>query len=241
MRSIPRFLVSAVLAVLPSLAAAQDPTAGWLAMVTTPYAALVPGVTPAMLGTAEEARLFGGDVEIRYGRINDGATVMNSFGIGLRFAHFGITGVWQKCDGCGSRSLAAVDYDVVIARVRRGDDARPTSFVLGLRPGVGIGFVAGEDDVAIALATTLDLPLSVAIPWGSRFELIPHLEPGFGNGIVFQGDRRDSRFHGTAGAGVTLNNVRGGVGFNVGWRQVLLGGAPGTWGAGLTLRRGIGR
>ena len=221
----------------PGIAGAQASTAGWLAMVTSPYGALVPGVTPAMLGTADEAAAFGGDLEFRYGRLDDGATVLNSIGIGARLGNLGLTGVWQNCDGCGSRSLAGIDYDFILARVRRDDLPRTLAFAVGARPGLGLGIVSGEGDAAYAVATTVDVPLSLAIPVGARIDVIPHIEPGFGNGLVIQGGERDSRFHATIAAGVTLMNIRPGLGINVGWRRIFLGGAPGTWGVGLTFRR----
>jgi hypothetical protein len=233
-----RILVATAVVVTPALAGAQDATAGWLAMVTTPYGSLVPGITPAMLGTSDEAAVFGGDLEFRYGRLNDGATVLNSFGIGARIGKLGLVGVFQKCDGCGSRSLAGVDYDFIVARTGRVPGERSMSFVTAIRPGIGVGFVSGEGDAAVALATTVDVPLSLSIPMGQTMELIPHVEPGVGHGLVIQDGQRDARVHGTIALGVTLMNLWPGIGVNVGWRQILLNRAAATWGAGLTMRRG---
>ena len=239
MRSLLSILVgTASVAIAARSASAQDDTAGWLAMVTTPYGALVPVVTPAMMGMAAEAAVFGGDLELRYGRLDDGATVLNSLGIGTRIGNLGIIGVWQQCAGCGSRSLAGVEYDAVLARLRRPDSARVASVFVGLRPAVGLGIVSGEGAVAYAISTTVDLPVSIAFPMGSKVQLIPYVEPGFGNGFVAQGGQRDSRFHGTIALGLAVMNVRPGMGINLGWRQILLDGAASTFGAGITLRRG---
>ena len=239
MRSLRWTLLGAASVVVAAgSAAAQDDTAGWLAMVTTPYGALVPVITPAMLGIAAEAAVFGGDLEFRYGRLDNGATVLNSLGIGVRLGKLGIIGVWQQCDGCSSRSLLGVEYDAAIARVRRDDDPRVTSLYVGLRPAVGVGIVSGEGDAAYAIATTVDLPVSTAIPIGEGVQLIPYAEPGVGNGLVIEGGRRDSRFHGTIALGLAVMDMRRGFGINAGWRQILLHRAAATWGVGVTLRRG---
>ena len=230
-------LALGMLLAAPTLAKGQAETAGWLAMVTSPYGALVPSVTPAMLGMADEARALGGDIEFRYGRLDDRTTVLNSFGLGTRIGNLGITGVWQVCDDCGSRSLAGLEYDVMIARARRGDPVRALSFAIAARPGLGFGFVSGEGASAFTVATTVDVPMSLSIPAGVELEIIPHVEPGFGNGLVLQGGERDSRFHGTFAAGVTLMDLRPGLGINLGWRRILLDGSPDTWGFGLTYQR----
>ena len=232
------FVATVSVAVAAGSGSAQDDTAGWLAMVTTPYGALVPVVTPAMTGTAAEAAVFGGDLELRYGRLDDGDVVLNSLGIGTRIGNLGIIGVWQTCAGCGSRSLAGVEYDAVLARIRRHDGARVASVFVGLRPAVGLGIVSGDADAAYAVSTTVDLPVSIALPIGSKVQLIPYVEPGFGNGFVAEGGERDSRFHGSIALGLAMMNMRQGIGINLGWRQILLDGAASTWGAGVTVRRG---
>ncbi len=230
-----------VLLVGPVAADAQEESiAGWLAMVTSPYGALVPGVTPAMLGTAQEAAAFGGDLEFRYGRLAREGTTLTSIGIGTRVGNFGITGAWQHCNDCDSRSMGGVDYDFIIRRLRREDLPRTLMFTLGARPGIGLGIISGGGEPVYALAATFEMPVSVSIPVGAQLDLVPHLEPGFGSGMMVQGGERDSRFHGSIAAGVTLMNIRPGVGLNVGWRRIMLRDAPGTWGVGLTFRRGGG-
>ena len=205
--------------------------------MTSPYGALVPGVTPAMFGTAEEAAAFGGDLEFRYGRLDAGAADLHSIGVGARLGNLGIVGAWQVCNGCGQRSLAGVEYDIVLSRARRSETLRSFSFVSGVRPGLGLGVVSGEGEAVLAVATTLDVPLSMAIPVGARLWLVPHLEPGIGNGFTLDGGRRESGVHASIAGGVSVMEFRPGVGLNVGYRRIIHRGSPGTWGIGLTLRR----
>ena len=236
-RAFRRLLLAAAALALPATALAQDDPGAWRAMVTSPYGALVPGVTPAMLGMAEEAAAFGGDLEFRYGLLDGDAVRLHSLGLGARLGNLGIVGAWQLCNGCSQRSLAGLEYDFVLSRVRFDETVRATSFVTVLRPALGLGLVSGEGDAVVAVATTVDLPMSLAVPLGPRLWLIPHVEPGVGNGLAVQEGDREGGFHGAIAAGITLLELWPGIGINVGYRRILLADRPGTWGLGVTLRR----
>jgi len=228
-----------LLAVRSTNAAAQDRAdfAAWFALTFTPYGALLPMVTPGMVGADPVEGRASRAVEVRYSRwsFEGDGDVFNSFGAGGRIGGVGFGAGHSQCSGCDGVFMGGVDFEAVLKTTTLGSDASASLISIGLRPAVGIGFFTDVTKL-IVLSGAIDLPVSVSIPVGTAAHLVPFLSPGAGVGRI--SDRGESRT-GTraslaAGVGLVAAN---GLGVHLGWRRIFIEDGPSTLGVGISFGR----
>ena len=246
MKSRARILIAlGLMAVAGRPAAAQNSLkdfVAWAAMMSTPYGALPPVVTPAMSGHSASTRQAGGGssnvFELRYGHWafegeNDG---VHAGGIGARFGQVGVIVGYEGCNGCGGNIIGGADYDATLVSQQLTSGGASSLFTVGLRPAIGFGHTTDGPGVS-QVSGAVDVPFAVAVPVGATARVVPFLAPGFGFGSVRGGGDSETGTRGSIAFGVGVVDLSPGLALNLSWRQVFLDHGPMTIGLGMTFAR----
>lgn len=220
----------------PAAAQSIKDFVAWLAMMSTPYGALPPVVTPAMTGHQPKAG-SGSVFELRYGHYAfDGSSdAVHSGGIGARFGRVGVIVGYEGCSGCGGDIMGGVDYDATLVSQTLTGNGASSYFTVGLRPAAGFGRTTGSGRGTSLFSGTVDVPFAVAVPVGKSARVVPFVSPGFGFGSARGGGDSETGTRGSIAFGAGVVDLSPGLALNLSWRKIFLQDAPTTIGVGLTL------
>src|SRR5690606_16822749 len=173
--------------------------AAYIALSLTPVGAL-PLTARSTMFDAEPAPT---SFTARYGTQED----LHTFGIGGDFRAGGsgrasITLGYNPCDGCEGTFMLGADYITPITRRASGSGATPPAFTVSLNPSVGVARLA-EGEVT-ALATSVGLPISVAIGEAGAARFAAFVSPGIGLGRLSGLGDSESGMRPMLGGGVGL-------------------------------------
>jgi hypothetical protein len=217
---------------MPAQAQEENDVIAFFALIMTPHGAL-PSVAsgPATAGPS---------LDVRYGRYSfDGSDYsINNIGVGGNFAAAGgrmgiMLGIVSGEDDDNAK-MAGIDYNRSLMS-RPVGASTSSSISLALHPALGYG-KADEGDLN-AMSAALDIPVQLSMAAGKTMQFAAHLAPGFGYGRLSANDESESGTRATLGGGVSLLNVGGGVGVNLGFRKIFLDEAPTQWGLGMSWSR----
>jgi hypothetical protein len=223
-------------------ASAQDAgdLRAFVALRTTHIGALVPQLTPAMIGR----HLNGAQLGIRYGLLdennlrNHAIAASGLFSVGLASSVTVTAGV-RTCQGCDPGMLLGVGGDMRI--YDSGETMGPgTSLSLALSGDVGYAQLKPGNGSALALGVGAPVTLTFgANTQGMR--IAPFFTPLFGVGSTSGGcpvlfpNCETSGVRWVMGGGIGVWNPMTSVSASVGVNQVLLSGAKPTWGINVQL------
>ena len=237
MRTLMRCLAAMLVCAPASLALGQSggQAIGYLALVSTPTAALSPVAKQWML--PDPAQGFG--VETQWGHVSGNGGSINTFtsGIILPLAAgrgdvgFSAGTLRASCDGgdCADYFVASSVVEGRVLESRMGG----ASCVLGLSG--RLGFAKPSD--ATVLSAAASVPLSFAVNTQSNFQLVTLVTPGFGWGHISEGSDSQSGTRFMLGGGVGIISSISGVGVTIGAQKVFISGGKLAVGAGLTWSR----
>jgi hypothetical protein len=224
----------------PAQAQSENDFAAWAAMIRSPVGALAP--VPVLIG---EGTSGSKGLSVRYGRwqFAPGDDETSTYGVGLHFRPR--TSVVRlefakstnaQCSDCGM-TMFGVDVTAPLKSLVRteGPGGRITALVLSWNPVLGLA-KADEGDGS-ALSAVLNLPVTLQMPLGSRWSVIPFIAPGYGFGLVSGGGESISGLRPLMGGGIAIANAKSTVQLSAGFRKILLEGAPSTAGFGVVLSR----
>jgi hypothetical protein len=237
MRTLMRCLAAVLVCAPASLALGQSggQAIGYLALVSTPTAALSPVAKQWML--PDPAQGFG--VETQWGHVSGNGGSINTFtsGINLPLAAgrgdvgFSAGTLRASCD-VGDCVGYFVASSVVEGRVLERQSGG-ASFVLGLSG--RLGFAKPSD--ATVWSAAASVPLSLAVNTQPKFQLVTFVAPGFGWGHISEGSDSQSGTRFMLGGGVGVISSTSGVGVTIGVQKVFITGGKLVVGAGLTWSR----
>jgi hypothetical protein len=240
-------LVTAVglVAVIGSSVAAQDEgdVAAWYAMMFTPFGALPPLATSAMLGVPATSARTPITVEAKYGHwaFDEVEEPWNIYGLGARAGAVGLVLGYARCEGCDDGVImGGVDFETTIVKAPIGASPQITTLSIGLRPALGFAKPTGDAEGS-ALSAAIDVPFAYSVQLGQGMRIAPFVAPGFGYGRFDEGesllgdDGAESGTRASIAAGVGLL-LRDRFGIHLAWRKIIIEDGPSTFGVGLSIR-----
>ena len=237
MRTLMRCLAALLVCAPSSIALGQSDgsSTGYLALVTTPTAALSPVAKQWML--PDPAQGFG--IETQWGHVSGNGGSINTFtsGINLPLAAgradvgFSAGTLRVSCDAgdCGDYFVASSVIEGRVLQSQMGG----ASFALGLSG--RLGFAKPSD--ATVWSAAASVPLSLAVNIQPEFQFVTFVAPGFGWGHISEGSGSQSGTRFMLGGGVGVISSTSGVGLTIGVQKVFISGGKLVVGAGLTWTR----
>lgn len=237
MRTLMRCLAAVLVCGPASIALGQGggEVSGYLALVSTPTAALSPVAKQWML--PDPAQGIG--VETQWGHVSGNGGSINTFtsGINLPIAAgrgdvgFSAGTLRASCD-VGDCAGYVVASSVIEGRVLERQMGG-ASFALGLSG--RLGFAKPSD--ATVWSAAASVPLSLAVNTQPEFQFVTFVAPGFGWGHISEGGDSESGTRFMLGGGVGVISSTSGVGVTIGVQKVFIDGGKLVVGAGLTWTR----
>ena len=209
--------------------------AAWSALLGTPTGALVPMMTPTMVGLpARSVQLV-----FRYGHAGGGEDLasLNNFAATALFpagtgATFSLTGglVRPSCDGCETHLMLSVGGDLGLYSSPLGPSSDAGRFTMALNGELGYG----NPEEGTLVAGAVGLPFSLVLgSTGMRF--VPYVTPAFGFGSSSEGGSSVSGVRFLLGGGIGLSNPESTVSVHGGFQQIFLTDAKMVFGIGLSI------
>jgi hypothetical protein len=210
------------------------------AMKLTPVGGLPP--VPVVV---DEARVGSKSLVLRHGRWQyaPGDGLISTLGVGVQF-HRAKSVVRLEvaknanadCGTCGSW-MVGVDItrsfrSLVLSEAANG---RRTALEISWNPVFGLAMPEGGDGLAFSAA--LNLPVTLQMPLGARWRVLPFVAPGYGLGLVGTGEMGHVGVRPLIGGGIAIANAKSTVQLSFGFRNVLVEGASSTAGFGVVISR----
>lgn len=208
---------------------------GWIGLVSTPVGALPPSPAFATAGSGRAVAFTARAGHWQFGPGDDETTTM---GVGVRLRARAselrleiARGRNAQCSSCG---VTMFGVDVVSPLKRIALDAEGASAItVAINPAFGIVSEEGTNVMSIAAS----VPFTLHFPLTANWRLSPFVAPGFGFARLSEQSQSETGHRAMLGGGVALSNTRESVQLSLGFRKILLDGAPSTFGLGLTWRR----
>jgi hypothetical protein len=208
----------------PALATAQSDKAvvAYLTLIETPPGALPVSLSSPMLGRTMTAT----DLAIRYGYVSlDGASLhTGALTLGIPAgpkSTVSLTAGYQgvRCDGggCDGHFVAGAKAEGRLSSSILGSGAEAPHLNVGINGELGFGKPSG----GTLFSLTAGLPVAM-VSGSPTLRIAPYLVPAFGFGLASGGGDSENGTRFLLGGGVAFQNVRNGVGVNLGFQKIFI-------------------
>jgi hypothetical protein len=213
----------------------ESALAAWSALLGTPTGALVPLLTPTMVGIpARSAQLA-----FRYGHVGGGDDLasLNNFAVTALFpagtgSAVSLTAgmIRASCDGCDTHLMLSIGGDVGLYSSPLGPSSDAGRFTVALNGELGYG----KPSEGTLIAGAVGMPFSLILG-SSGMRFVPYVTPAFGFGSSSEGGSSVSGVRFLLGGGIGLYNPESTVSVHGGFQQIFIGDAKMLFGLGLSI------